>query len=161
MIRKITVSDASAICDIYNHYVANSIISFEEQEVSETEMQGRIEALTQNYPWFVYEDKGKVVGYAYANLWKTRCAYRNTLESTIYTQDTAPKGTGTKLYNAIFDSLDTTKFHSLIAVIALPNPASVNFHEKMGFEKAGHFKEVGYKMNKHIDVGYWQKMLSQ
>lgn len=159
MIRNIKPSDAPAICDIYNHYVENSIISFEEEAVTFKEMQNRIKELIKTYPWLVSEENGKVVGYAYANIWKTRCAYRNTLETTVYTDKEARKGTGTQLYQALFNALDKEQCHSLIAVIALPNNASVNFHEKMGFEKAGHFKEVGYKLGKRIDVGYWQKML--
>lgn len=159
MIRPVSENDAPAICAIYNHYVEKSVISFEEEAVSVDEMVQRIKSTTAHYPWLVFEENGKVLGYAYVNLWKTRCAYRNTLESTIYTADSAQIGTGTKLYNALFNALDPNEIHSLIAVIALPNPASVNFHEKMGFKKAGHFKEVGYKLGKRIDVGYWQKML--
>jgi phosphinothricin acetyltransferase len=72
--------------------------------------------------------------------------------------DCQGKGVGTKLYQALFDELETQSIRSVMAVIALPNPASIGLHEKMGFEKVAHFKEVGYKHETWINVGYWQKM---
>jgi len=161
MIRPVTDADVQDICNIYNFFVENTAISFEEKIISYNEMEQRIATQSIDHPWLVYEDEGKVVAYAYATKWKVRSAYRFTLESTIYmSEDCSGKGIGTKLYQALFDELETRSVRSVMAVIALPNAASVGLHEKMGFEKVAHFKEVGYKHKKWIDVGYWQKMLN-
>ncbi|MEE9310649.1 MAG: N-acetyltransferase family protein [Cocleimonas sp.] len=165
MIRPAIETDIHDICKIYNHFVENTAISFEEETISLPEMEQRIATQSVDYPWLVYEDKGednengKVVAFAYASKWKARSAYRFTLESTIYMSgDAQGKGIGTKLYQALFDELATRSVRSVMAVIALPNPASIAIHEKMGFEKVAHFKEVGFKHDEWIDVGYWQKM---
>ena len=161
MIRPVTVDDAAAICEIYNYYIENTCVSFEYDSVSIEEMSRRIKSTTEAFPWIVYEEQGKVVAYAYANKFAVREAYKNALEVTVYTDNnSSAKGIGTKLYQHLFDLLDeTTTAHSLMSVIALPNEASVRLHEKLGFEKAGHLKEVGFKFDQWIDVGYWQKML--
>ena len=134
------------------------MISFEETPVSFEEMEERIACLTSEYPWLVYEKDGKVLGYAYVGPWKSRSAYRFTLECSVYTSNNkTEKGVATQLYQQIFEELDQSFVRSIMAVIALPNEASVGLHEKMGFLKVAHFKEVGYKLDQWVDVGYWQK----
>ena len=160
MIRPVTKNDAKAISAIYNYYVDSSAISFEENQVTISEMEDRISKISAEYPWLVYELNGKVVAYAYASLWKSRSAYRFTLESTVYAaHDLKQKGVGTQLYQKLFEELNESFVRTVMAVIALPNEASIGLHEKMGFKKVAHFKEVGYKLDKWVDVGYWQKML--
>ncbi|MEB8433430.1 GNAT family N-acetyltransferase [Cocleimonas sp. KMM 6892] len=161
LIRSVTTDDAAAICEVYNYYIENTCISFEYDPVSVEEMTRRISATTESYPWIVYEQQGKIIGYAYANKYAVREAYKGTLEVTIYTENgNGEKGLGTKLYQHLFDLIDnTTSAHTLMSIIALPNEASVKLHEKLGFEKAGHFKEVGFKFDQWVDVGHWQKML--
>ncbi len=160
LIRPITKGDAESLCSIYNYYIENSNISFEEETVSVDEMQQRIIEYTSQYPWLVFEIEGEVVAYAYVTLWKSRSAYRFTLESTIYVaHDLKGKGVGTELYQQLFQIIKETGVHSLMAVIALPNSASIGLHEKLDFKKVAHFAEVGFKNNEWVDVGYWQKLL--
>ena len=164
MIRSATAKDASAICDIYNYYIDNSVISFEYEKVSVEAMQQRIETTTANFTWLVYEEQGEIQAYAYANLWKAREAYKHILELTVYaSHNLTSKGVGTKLYQALIDTIknypDDKKIKSLMGVIALPNEASVALHKKMGFIEAGYFKEVGFKFDEWIDVAYYQKDL--
>ena len=160
MIRFVKEADASIICDIYNHYVTNSSVTFEVDTVSITEMQMRIGAASDQHPWFVYEDDGEIMGYAYASTWKSRCAYRFSVETTVYVPlEQQGKGIGSSLYKQLIDALSNTNCHSLIAGVALPNEASIALHEKLGFEKIGHFKEVGWKFDHWIDVGYWELLL--
>jgi len=161
LIRAVNENDAESISIIYNYYVDNTTITFEEEQISIDEMKERIIDLSSQYPWLVYEHEGEIVAYAYAGLWKSRCAYRYTLEVTIYGAYNMPQrlGIGSKLYRKLIEELETRLVHNLIAVIALPNKASIGLHEKMGFEKVAHFKEVGYKFDKWIDVGFWQKTL--
>lgn len=161
MIRSVTIDDAAAICEIYNYYIDKTCISFEYDPVSIEEMSRRIKSTIKSYPWIVHEKQGEIIAYAYVNKYAVREAYKNTLEVTVYvSKDNGSKGIGTKIYQHLFDLIDkTTAAHSLMSVIALPNEASVRLHEKLGFEKASHFKEVGFKFDRWIDVGYWQKIL--
>jgi phosphinothricin acetyltransferase len=163
MIRAATTADAPAIADIYNHYVVNTIITFEEEPVPDAEMAQRIsDVLAAGLPWFAWEEGGRILGYAYAGKWKTRSAYRYCVESSIYLdQGATGKGLGTKLYVALIAELRARKIHSIIGGIALPNPASVGISEKLGFKQIGHFKEVGRKFDQWLDVGYWELILSK
>ena len=146
--------DAAHICTIYNHYIQTSIITFEEQPVSIDEMQTRMNA---ELPWLVAKDEGDIVGFAYASTWNSRCAYRFSVESTIYLDATSTgRGIGKILYSAQLEELRQLSLHSVIGGIALPNPASLALHEKLGFTKVAHFKEVGWKFDRWIDVGYWE-----
>ena len=83
MIREIKPADASQITKIYNYYILNTSVTFEEESVSADAMIGRITEITEKYPWLVYELEGKVIGYAYASAWKSRCAYRYSVETTV------------------------------------------------------------------------------
>ena len=161
MIRQAYVDDAAAIAAIYNHYISHTVVTFEEDTLSMPDMRDRIvQTLAQGLPWLVAEREGEVTGYAYASKWLGRCAYRYSLEVTVYIAPTATgSGLGTKLYEALFDELRGGSFHVAIAGIALPNDPSIALHEKLGMEKVAHFSEVGFKFNRWIDVGYWQGKL--
>ena len=158
-VRPATGADAEAIARIYGHYVANTTISFEEQAVPPSEMAQRIdEVLSASLPWLVAEHDGRVVGYAYAGKWKGRCAYRHSVESSVYVDPALTgRGIGRRLYQVLLELLRERSIHVVIGGIALPNAASVALHEAMGFSKVAHFREVGYKFGQWIDVGYWQK----
>lgn len=158
LIRHVTEDDAESIVGIYNYYIQNTVITFEEEVVSAQEMSDRIgEVASSSLPWLVAEQDGKVVGYAYATKWKGRCAYRFSVECTVYLAPSfVGSGLGTGLYTALFSELRNKKLHVVIGGIALPNPASIALHEKFGMTQVAHFKEVGFKFGKWIDVGYWQ-----
>ncbi len=160
MVRHATLADASEICTIYNHYIETTRITFEETPITVKDVAERISSVTQNYPWLVCEEEGKVIGYAYATRWKERSAYRYSVEAAIYlSNDRVGKGTGTQLVTRLLMELRLRKIHSVICGIALPNDASVGLCEKFGFEKTAQFKEVGYKFGKWVDVGYWELLL--
>ena len=158
IIRKAEISDSDVIASIYNHYIKNTIITFEEKEVSRDEISGRIKAVfSDNLPWIVAEEENRVTGYAYAARWKTRSAYRFSVESTVYLEpDSVNNGIGSLLYNELLLLLKKPGIHVVIGGISLPNPPSIALHEKFGFVQAAHFKEVGFKFDKWIDVGFWQ-----
>ena len=160
MIRVVKETDAVHIAKIYNHYILNTLITFEEQPLIPEELLERIKSVTAEYPWLVYEDNGRVVGYAYATRWKERSAYRHTVEVAIYldVQDIG-KHIGSRLTAALLDELRNRKIHSVLAGIALPNTASVKLCEKFGFAMVGQLKEVGYKFDQWVDVGYWELIL--
>lgn len=160
MIRDVRSHDAEAICSIYNHYIRDSVITFENEPVSIADMQGRIDAADEDLPWVVYEEEDAILGYAYASKWKGRFAYRFSVESTVYlSKDATGRGIGYHLYKTLIDRLASLSYHTVIGGIALPNPASIALHEKMGFKKVAHFKEVGWKLDRWVDVGYWELIL--
>lgn len=157
MIRLATEQDVNAIADIYNHYVLNTAASFEEVAVSAVEIGRRLSVVQQaGLPWLIAEADGELLGYAYASKWNPREAYRYTVEVTIYmAPDETGQGAGTGLYQALFAELHKAGYHTAIAVITLPNTASVRIHEKFGMKQSGYFAAVGYKFDRWIDVGYW------
>jgi L-amino acid N-acyltransferase YncA len=161
MIRSVTQADADSIARIYNHYVLNTTISFEQEAVSSQEIAGRItEVTSSSLPWVVLEQAGQLVGYAYATKWKGRFAYRFSAESTIYlAPELGGRGLGTQLYTVLLARLKEAGFHTVLGGIALPNPASIALHEKFGMTKIAHFKEVGFKFGQWLDVGYWEGLL--
>ncbi len=161
MVRHATLADASEICRIYNHYIETTRITFEETPITAEDVAARISSVMQTYPWLVCEEGGRVIGYAYATRWKDRSAYRYSVEAAIYLDHgRVGKGSGTELIERLLHELRLRKIHSVICGIALPNPASVGLCEKFGFERIAHFKEVGYKFDKWVDVGYWELLLS-
>lgn len=162
-LRPASTADAAAIRAIYNHYIATTTISFEEDAVTEQDMAQRIgDVGTAGLPWLVLEVDGKVVGYAYATKWRVRPAYRYSVESTIYLDHAfAGRGLGHILYGALLDELRKRELHLVIGGIALPNEASVGLHERLGFRKAAHFTEVGMKFGRWTDVGYWELRLGK
>lgn len=158
MIRSAEKADVDAIARIYNHYISNTVVSFEELPLSGLEMALRIDKVRKfGLPWIVAEDNEGIVGYAYASRWHERSAYRHTVEVSAYLATTAhSQGWGTLLYNSLFKELHSSGIHAVIAGIALPNPASVALHEKFNMKKVGHLAEVGFKFGTWIDVGYWE-----
>lgn len=161
-LRDAIADDAPAIAAIYNPYIIDTTISFEEEPVSDAEMARRIaEVQAAGLPWLVAELDGAVIGYAYATKWRVRHAYRHSVESSVYLAPAAARrGVGSTLYEALLARLQAGGYHLVIGGIALPNAASVALHEKMDYEKAAHFKQVGYKFGRWLDVGYWQKTLA-
>jgi phosphinothricin acetyltransferase len=160
LIRPVLPADAERICAIYNHYVAKTIVTFEEQPVTAGDMRARIAAVAERFPWLVLERDGRIAGYAYAAPWKARSGYRHTVESSIYlAPEHVGRGLGSALYGALLEALPPLGIHCVIGGAALPNPGSVALHEKLGFSRIAHFSQVGRKFGRWIDVGYWQRTL--
>ncbi len=158
IIRDCTEHDIAQLCHIYNYYVGNTAVTFEEQQVSASEMARRVALYSTQYPWLVCEVADQIVGYAYATKWKERSAYRHTAEITVYVQHGLHgHGYGKLLYQALLQKLELQQCHAVLACITLPNTASVGLHEHVGFVKVAHFHEVGFKFGQWRDVGYWQK----
>jgi L-amino acid N-acyltransferase YncA len=160
VVRAATAADAAAIAGIYDHYVRYSVVTFEEAPVTAEQMAERMDAVIPRLPWLVGEAAGRIAGYAYAAPWKLRSAYRFTVETTIYLDTgSTGRGHGGTLYRALLQALRADGLHSAIGIIALPNPASVALHERLGFRQVGQLRDVGRKFDAWIDVGYWQVIL--
>jgi L-amino acid N-acyltransferase YncA len=160
MIRPVQLADAQALADIYNPYIRDTTITFEEEPVTAEEMAGRITKVTETYPWLVWDEGGQILGYAYSTVWRARAAYRHSTETAIYLSiDHCGKGIGTRLYQALLDELKRRGFHLALGGLALPNDPSVRLHERLGFRKVGHMHEAGWKFDRWIDVGFWELLL--
>ena len=159
-IRPVKLSDAAQIAEIYNFYIETSHATFELDKVDSFEMENRIrETFQKNYPFFVCEENENILGYAYGRQFRPRRAYIHSIEVSVYIKNGAEgKGIGSSLYQKLFAEILQRDFHAIIAGISLPNDASIKLHEKFGFEKVAHFREVGYKFGRWIDVGYWERL---
>lgn len=160
-IRTATPADAETITAIYAPIVANTSISFELAPPTVDEMRGRIGNTLTDLPWLVSEDaQGEVNGYVYASKHRERPAYQWSVDVTAYVrEDSRGLGVGKRLYRALFAELVTLGYFQAFAGIALPNVASVAFHESVGFEPIGVYRKVGFKLGAWHDVGWWQKEL--
>lgn len=161
-IRAATAADAAAIASIYAPYVTGSVVSFETEAPDAGEIAGRMAEAGDHYPWLVACDpeSGQVLGYAYACPFRTRPAYRFSVETTVYVADGAQRrGIGTQLYRTLLPVLEAQGYAQAIAAITLPNQASVTLHERLGFRQAGTYEKVGFKLGEWHSVGLWQRAL--
>ncbi len=160
MIRSASLDDVAAVCGIYNHYVANTVVTFEEAAVSIDEMRQRLDDVLSSHPFLVAEVHGKVCGFSYACAWRARTAYRFAVETTIYlSPDSTRRGLGSELYGKLISELRARRLHTAIGVVALPNDGSIALHERLGYAQVAELKHVGRKFERWIDVGYWQLLL--
>jgi phosphinothricin acetyltransferase len=159
-IRKVTSLDAARIRDIYNYYIANTIMTFETEMLSEENVLQRIRKYTPLYPWYVAETDGNVIGYAYASEFIERSAYKYTSEITIFIDHRyTHSGSGKALFMQLIDDMKKMGYVALVSIIAVPNAPSIRLHKSFGFKKVGHLRKVGYKLNHWIDVEYWELLL--
>jgi L-amino acid N-acyltransferase YncA len=159
-IRQATPLDAERLCEIYNWYIQNTVITFELEPILSTEMSERLAQKLEKYDWLVGEYNQEIVGYAYAGSFRARAAYDHSTESSVYLDHTKTgQGFGMVLYGAMIDRCRELGFQELIGGVALPNDASVKLHERLGFQKIGVFPRVGFKFDRYIDVGFWQMSL--
>lgn len=155
IIRNVKVEDAARLAEIYNHYIRNTVITFEVDELTANDFAARLEGHPKNLPWLVIEADGDVIGYCYAAPWKQRSAYAHSVETSIYLDEKAcGNGVGKRAYSHLLS--EVSGYHAIVGGIALPNAASVALHEGLGFQKVAHFPEIGRKFERWIDVGYWQ-----
>lgn len=161
-LRAATQGDAAAIAEIYAPFVRGSAVSFETEPPDAEAMLARIESGGGLYPWLVGEsDDGTLLGYAYAARFRDRPAYRFVVETSVYLRpEAAGRGLGRRLYEPLLATLEAQGFTQAIAAITLPNEASVRLHERLGFERAGTYRQVGWKFGAWHDVGLWQRALA-
>jgi phosphinothricin acetyltransferase len=142
--------------------VLGSTVSFETEPPDVAEIEERIRACGTLYPWFVaLGDDGAVAGYAYANAFRARRAYRFAVETTVYlAEGQQGRGLASALYRRLLPLLEAQGFTQAIAAITLPNEASVRLHERLGFVQAGTYRDVGHKLGGWHSVGLWQRPLA-
>lgn len=160
VIRSATEADAQAITDIYTPIVEETHISFETTPPSIDEMARRIRNTATRLPWLVCENEGRVVGYAYASPHNDRSAYQWSVNTSVYVaKEWQRDGVARGLYESLFELVQLQGLYTAYAVIALPNPPSVAFHESIGFERVGVYRNAGFKDGEWHDVGHWERTL--
>ena len=159
-IRLATSDDAEQIAAIYAHFVLNTPVSFESDAPDKAEMERRIDSIIEQYPWLVCDIDRQVAGYAYASQHRVRYHYQWSVDVTVYVHESfRRRGIGTALYTALLAVVPLQGYVSAFAGITLPNPGSVGLHEAMGFKLVGIYRNVGFKLGRWHDVGWWQLQL--
>ncbi|WP_251865077.1 GNAT family N-acetyltransferase [Enterococcus malodoratus] len=161
-IRVATRADASALAAIYAPYVKETTITFDYDVPSEADFVQKIEETVTAYPYFVAEDDGAILGYAYAHAYKERAAYDWAVEVSVYVdRDKRGNGAGKLLYQTLEDALRKQNIAILTACITGGNQGSIHFHEKLGYQKVAQFPKIGYKFEKWLDVIWLEKFLTE
>ena len=161
-IRLARPDDASAMLNIYAPFIRDNAVSFELDVPTPEEFALRVTQKLSTYPWLVCEVDGRVVGYAYASDHAIRDAYQWSVDVSLYiTEDYRRHGVGRALYTSLFACLRLQGYFNAYAGITLPNPASVDIHEAMGFTHVGTFQDVGHKFEGWHSVGWWGLALQQ
>ena len=162
IIRNCTPDDMADVQRIYAHYVENSFASFEEVPPDVGEMKNRFDTIMQKkHPYIVAVLDGKIVGFAYASTFRTRSAYRFTVEDSIYVNpEVIGKGIGSMLIENLIEMCREMGFHQMVAIIgSSENSYSVKLHERFGFKQAGILNEAGYKFDRWVNTVIMQRML--
>ena len=161
-IRLATAMDGADFAEIYRPAVVGSPISFEIEPPDGAEMSRRVTAALARFPWLAFEDDGVAMGYAYAGTHRARPAYQWSAEVSAYVhEDARRRGVARALYTSLFAMLRQLGYCNAYAGITLPNAASVGLHESLGFRAVGVFHDVGYKLGRWHDVGWWERPLGE
>ena len=162
-IRDATERDVPDMLEIYNHYVANSTVTFDEDALTLKEMRSKFRHQRDaGYPWIVaVSPSGQVLGYANVSPWKPKAAYRYTVEDSIYLGPASTgKGLGTELMTELIAKSKAAGMKEIIAVIADKGAdASIRMHERFGFKNVGHMGKVGFKFGRWLGTYMLQRSL--
>lgn len=159
-IRRARIEDVPAMLAIYEPFVRNTPFSFECETPTVEEYSRRFTEHTAVYPWFVWEEEGKVLGFAYAGRAFERAAYAWNAEMSCYlSEEIRGRGIGRQLYTLIEDILRRQGVRKTYAVVTTANEASVAFHKALGYKEAATYYDVGFKLGKWYDVVWLEKQL--
>lgn len=156
--------DLEALTDIYNHYVRKTPITFDTAVFTPEERRPWLLSHPEDGPHLLKvaaaADSQKILGYATSSAFRPKPAYTTSVEVTVYLAPHATgRGVGTRLYEALFESLAGEDLHRAYAGIAQPNEASARLHERFGFRHVGTYREVGRKFDRYWDVAWYEKEL--
>lgn len=160
-IRFAALSDCRAMLDIYAQYI-NTTITFETVLPSEEEFSRRIETISGEYPWIVWEEDGKILGYAYAHRLHERAAYQWDAELSAYLdKNSVSRGMGRRLLLTLFDILRMQGIHTVYSIVTSPNERSERLQYSLGFRLAGVHRNTGYKNGRWIDVSRFELPIAE
>ena len=162
VIRDATEGDIAQVAEIYGHHVMTGLASFEEAAPGADEMRSRFAAIRSGgFPYLVFELDGRVVGYSYATLYRTRSAYRHTLEDSVYVREGyGGRGIGAALLDALIARARQGPWKQMVAIIGdSANHASIALHRRAGFRIVGTLDSVGFKFGRWVDSVIMQRPL--
>jgi L-amino acid N-acyltransferase YncA len=163
-LRAATSDDAAAILAIYTPYVVTNAVSFETTPPPLKDMRARIKAAGDVLPWIVAVDdeSGTVLGYAFAKPVRPGPAYRFACETACYVAgELEGQGIRRTLYQSLLATLTEQNYTQAVSNLTMPNDKAIVLHEAIGFKRAGVYREVAFKNGQWIDVGLWQRSLSE
>ena len=162
MIRPATPEDAASLLEIYRPYVEGTAVSFETEVPTVEAFAARIDKALHGWAWLVAEEDGQCVGYAYGSAHRERAAYRWSTEVSAYIRPGwQGRGLGRTLYQALFEQLAARGYCNALAIVVVPNDASVALHRSVGFEPVGVFKRGGHKFGAWHDVMWLQRTIRE
>ena len=160
IIRFANISDSLQLLKIYSQYIQTPV-TFEYGLPTEQEFAKRIQNITKEYPYLVYEDQGKVIGYAYAHRQFDREAYQWNAELSIYLdQAYTSRGLGKKIYCALIELLKLQGVRNIYGGVTIPNEKSEKLHLSLGFHCLGVYRKTGFKCGQWHDVAWFEKEIT-
>ena len=159
-VRPATAGDLPAAAAIYDDQVRTGISTFDLEPPPVAYWEHHLESTEPGDHFLVADDDGEVVGFAYSSAYRPRPGYRLTRESSVYLSERARgQGLGRRMYDDLLARCRTDGIHVVLALVALPNPASQALHAACGFEHLGTMREVGRKFDRWLDTAWYQKVL--
>lgn len=163
VLRDAVAADVPHCRAIYNHYVENSTVTFDEEPLTLAEMRAKFQKVQKaGYPWLIAESPtGDLLGYAYVSAYRDRSAYRFTVEDAIYLGPAATgKGIGKALLTELIARSKALGLREIVAVIADKGAdGSIALHERLGFKEIGRMGRVGYKFDRWLGTVFMQRSL--
>ena len=157
-----TVADAEAINAIYNHYVRHSAATFQVDDETTEERVEELRTRPNDRPMIVLEDDGEIVGWGALSPFRSRCAYRDTIELTIYVRhDCHRRGYGRVIVRDLIARARSLGYHTILAASCGESVGSIGLLKSLGFSDAGTLREVGCKFGRRLNVVYLQLMLAE
>lgn len=161
MIRIATEADVPEMLAIYAPYIVTTTYTFEYDVPTEEAFLQRFRSITQQFPWLVWEEDGKILGYGYGSAPFERAAYRWCSETSVYLRPNAQgRGIGKKLYSALEKVLAYQGYQKNYALVTSENQTSLDFHRKMGYSHLAKFENCGFKFGRWLDVTWLEKQLN-
>jgi len=159
-VRPATDADVPAAAAIYDEQVRSGISTFDLEPPPVSYWAHHLGSTEPGDHFLVADDGGDITGFAYSSTYRPRPGYRFTRETSVYLADRARgQGLGRRMYDDLLDRCRADGIHVVLALVALPNPASVALHEACGFEHVGTLREVGRKFDRWLDTAWYQKAL--
>ncbi len=156
LVRPAAVTDLPAVKSVYDHQVLTGVATFDVVPPPLSSWEARLASTEPGDHLLVAEDVGTVLGYACSTTYRPRPAYARTREISVYLMPGAEgRGLGGALYDDLLARLRADEVHTVLAVVAQPNPASEALHRRCGFERVGVLPEVGFKQGRWIDTAVW------
>jgi phosphinothricin acetyltransferase len=160
-IRQGELADLPRLCEIYNHYVVHTAITFDLEPFTVEQRRAWFDQhhARGRHRLFVAEERGVVLGYACSHQFRVKAAYDSTVEMSVYLAPSCERrGLGSRLYTVLFDALRDEDIASFIAGMTLPNEGSIALHARFGFAHVGTMRRVGRKLGRYWDVGWYERL---